>query len=80
MCLVQEPALVEPNQLDKTCLMTLSLYFQVPNSAVMCNIREIQCRVCSFLHQVFIADPNMIKLVHFQVRLIISAEIEVEYC
>jgi len=36
------------------------------NSAVMYTIREIQCRVCSFLHQVFIADPNMVKLVHFQ--------------
>ena len=30
------------------------------------SLREIQCLVCSYLHQVFIADPNMAKLVHFQ--------------
>nr|CAG4642304.1 EOG090X0154 [Evadne anonyx] len=28
--------------------------------------REIQSIVCSFLHQLFIADPNLVKLVHFQ--------------
>ncbi|KXJ29444.1 Integrator complex subunit 2 [Exaiptasia diaphana] len=31
-----------------------------------CVLREIQCRVCSSLHQMFIADPNIAKLVHFQ--------------
>nr|CAG4640631.1 EOG090X0154 [Eulimnadia texana] len=30
------------------------------------DLREIQSIVCSFLHQVFIADPNLAKLVHFQ--------------
>ncbi|KAK6190857.1 hypothetical protein SNE40_002632 [Patella caerulea] len=30
------------------------------------NIREIQCLVCQYLHQAFIADPNLAKLVHFQ--------------
>ena len=29
--------------------------------------REIQSIICSFLHQLFIADPNLVKLVHFQV-------------
>ncbi|KAK3730826.1 hypothetical protein QZH41_009941 [Actinostola sp. cb2023] len=31
-----------------------------------CILREIQCRVCSSLHQMFIADPSIAKLVHFQ--------------
>lgn len=30
------------------------------------ELREIQSIVCSFLHQLFIADPNLVKLVHFQ--------------
>nr|XP_006823115.1 PREDICTED: integrator complex subunit 2-like [Saccoglossus kowalevskii] len=29
-------------------------------------LREVQCQVCSLLHQMFIADPNIAKLVHFQ--------------
>ncbi|XP_077996243.1 integrator complex subunit 2-like [Glandiceps talaboti] len=29
-------------------------------------IREVQCQVCSLLHQMFIADPNIAKLIHFQ--------------
>jgi len=29
-------------------------------------LREIQCRVCSQLHQMFIAVPDIAKLVHFQ--------------
>ncbi|CAK8692806.1 unnamed protein product [Clavelina lepadiformis] len=28
--------------------------------------REVQCLVCSTLHQMFIEDPNVAKLVHFQ--------------
>ncbi|XP_048582667.1 integrator complex subunit 2 isoform X2 [Nematostella vectensis] len=31
-----------------------------------CVLREIKCRVCSSLHQMFIADPSLAKLVHFQ--------------
>ena len=30
------------------------------------ELREIRSIVCSFLHQLFIADPNLVKLVHFQ--------------
>ena len=30
--------------------------------------REVQCLICSILHQMFIEDPNVAKLVHFQVR------------
>ena len=29
-------------------------------------LREVQCLVCSYLHQTFIAEPSMVKLVHFQ--------------
>ncbi|XP_046325730.2 integrator complex subunit 2-like isoform X2 [Haliotis rufescens] len=30
------------------------------------DLREVQCLIFSHLHQVFIADPNLAKLVHFQ--------------
>lgn len=29
--------------------------------------REVQCLICSAVHQIFIADPSVAKLVHFQV-------------
>ncbi|XP_078235418.1 integrator complex subunit 2 [Pogona vitticeps] len=34
--------------------------------SLLCNLREVQCLVCCLLHQMFIADPNIAKLVHFQ--------------
>lgn len=34
----------------------------------MWSLREIRSVVCSYLHQVFIADPSLAKLVHFQVH------------
>jgi integrator complex subunit 2 len=34
---------------------------------LLCNLREVQCLVCCLLHQMYIADPNIAKLVHFQV-------------
>uniref|UniRef100_A0AAY5EYU6 Integrator complex subunit 2 n=1 Tax=Electrophorus electricus TaxID=8005 RepID=A0AAY5EYU6_ELEEL len=30
------------------------------------DLREVQCLICCLLHQMFIADPNIAKLVHFQ--------------
>ncbi|KAK2149074.1 hypothetical protein LSH36_469g02035 [Paralvinella palmiformis] len=33
---------------------------------LLSDLREVQCLVCSRLHQMFIADPNLVKLVHFQ--------------
>ncbi|KAM8975093.1 integrator complex subunit 2 [Pelodytes ibericus] len=33
---------------------------------LLCNLREVQCLICCLLHQMFIADPNIAKLVHFQ--------------
>lgn len=59
----QESAIVQI--LLEICLPTEEERQQSDNAA-MHTLREIQCRVCSFLHQVFIADPNMVKLVHFQ--------------
>lgn len=35
------------------------------------TLREIRGVVCSFLHQMFIADPPLAKLVHFQVVFLI---------
>ncbi|CAH0382391.1 unnamed protein product [Bemisia tabaci] len=29
-------------------------------------LREVRSVICSFLHQIFIAEPNLVKLVHFQ--------------
>lgn len=29
-------------------------------------LREIRSIICSHLHQVFIADPSLVKLIHFQ--------------
>ncbi|GAB1607223.1 integrator complex subunit 2-like [Argonauta hians] len=35
-------------------------------TSLLSNLREVQCLICCFLHQMFIADPNLAKLVHFQ--------------
>lgn len=35
----------------------------------MMTLREVRGVVCSFLHQMFIADPPLAKLVHFQVLI-----------
>ena len=32
-------------------------------------VREIQCLICSHLHQMFITDPPLAKLLHFQVNI-----------
>ncbi|EGV98908.1 Integrator complex subunit 2 [Cricetulus griseus] len=34
---------------------------------LLCNLREVQCLICCLLHQMYIADPNIAKLVHFQI-------------
>ena len=33
---------------------------------VLSDLKEIQSLVCSYLHEAFIADPTLAKLVHFQ--------------
>uniref|UniRef100_A0A674N1G6 Integrator complex subunit 2 n=1 Tax=Takifugu rubripes TaxID=31033 RepID=A0A674N1G6_TAKRU len=34
--------------------------------SLLSDLREVQCLICCLLHQMFIADPNIAKLVHFQ--------------
>lgn len=38
--------------------------------SLLCNLREVQCLICCLLHQMYIADPNIVKLVHFQVSFL----------
>uniref|UniRef100_A0A8C2KHR5 Integrator complex subunit 2 n=1 Tax=Cyprinus carpio TaxID=7962 RepID=A0A8C2KHR5_CYPCA len=33
---------------------------------LLSDLREVQCLICCLLHQMFIADPNIAKLLHFQ--------------
>uniref|UniRef100_A0A3B5KFN0 Integrator complex subunit 2 n=1 Tax=Takifugu rubripes TaxID=31033 RepID=A0A3B5KFN0_TAKRU len=35
---------------------------------LLSDLREVQCLICCLLHQMFIADPNIAKLVHFQIN------------
>ncbi|KAL3858011.1 hypothetical protein ACJMK2_012627 [Sinanodonta woodiana] len=35
-------------------------------TGLLSNLREVQCLICSYIHQSFISDPNLAKLVHFQ--------------
>lgn len=39
---------------------------QEPEASLFSDLREVQCLICCLLHQMFIADPNIAKLVHFQ--------------
>ncbi len=31
-------------------------------------LQEIRCLLCSYLHHTFIDQPNLVKLLHFQVN------------
>uniref|UniRef100_A0A8C5UGN5 Integrator complex subunit 2 n=1 Tax=Malurus cyaneus samueli TaxID=2593467 RepID=A0A8C5UGN5_9PASS len=42
--------------------------------SLLCNLREVQCLICCLLHQMYIADPNIVKLVHFQGCSILKLE------
>jgi integrator complex subunit 2 len=35
-------------------------------TGLLSDLREVQGLICTHLHQVFISDPNIAKLVHFQ--------------
>ncbi|XP_062870310.1 integrator complex subunit 2 isoform X2 [Trichomycterus rosablanca] len=39
---------------------------QQSSGVLLSDLREVQCLICCMLHQMFIADPNIAKLVHFQ--------------
>ncbi|XP_068086623.1 integrator complex subunit 2 [Anabrus simplex] len=47
----------------ESCLMTEE---DKTHPGQMWALREVRSLVCSYLHQVFIADPGLAKLVHFQ--------------
>jgi hypothetical protein len=51
------------NQLD----FTYYFLFMQRKLGQLWALREVRSLVCSFLHQVFIADTSLAKLVHFQV-------------
>ena len=38
-------------------------------------VQEVQSLVCCYLHEAFIAEPTLAKLVHFQVRMIIWGQL-----
>lgn len=46
-----------------------------PEGGLLSDLREVQCLICCLLHQMFIADPNIAKLVHFQVTQWQSSEV-----
>ncbi|KAL5467653.1 hypothetical protein EMCRGX_G031914 [Ephydatia muelleri] len=60
----QESAVVQ--LLLEICLPTKEDKAQCNLGPQLSALREIQCLVCSYIHQAFIADPNLAKLVHFQ--------------
>ncbi|EEC07439.1 integrator complex subunit, putative, partial [Ixodes scapularis] len=39
---------------------------QMKDDGFLTDLREVQTLVCTHLHQVFISDPNLVRLVHFQ--------------
>lgn len=41
---------------------------ELSESSLLTNLKEVQSLICSYLHEAFITDPNLAKLVHFQVR------------
>ncbi|XP_036054046.1 integrator complex subunit 2 isoform X2 [Onychomys torridus] len=45
---------------------TLDKEVEDGEGSLLCNLREVQCLICCLLHQMYIADPNIAKLVHFQ--------------
>ncbi|XP_041052827.1 integrator complex subunit 2 isoform X3 [Carcharodon carcharias] len=51
-------------QQDQTDGLSESL--ENTRETLLSNVREVQCLICCLLHQMFIADPNIAKLVHFQ--------------
>lgn len=48
-------------------IISRRIFFLQRSKARRWSLREAQSLICSFLHQSFIADPSLCKLVHFQV-------------
>ncbi|XP_041348716.1 integrator complex subunit 2-like [Gigantopelta aegis] len=57
---------------QESAIIQILLEICLPNndsekdSSQLSNRREVECLIYSYIHQVFIADPNLAKLVHFQ--------------
>ncbi len=47
----------------------VQILLEASRSVAHSHVREVKL-ICSYLHETFINDPNLAKLVHFQVRLI----------
>lgn len=47
----------------------LDLFLLIKQKSNELVSREIQCIVCSFIHQMFIDNANLAELVHFQVNM-----------
>lgn len=52
---------------------TLPLQLSQPFGPLLSVQREMVCLICSHLHQVFIGNPTVAKLVHFQVSSDLSS-------
>uniref|UniRef100_A0A671LB17 Integrator complex subunit 2-like n=1 Tax=Sinocyclocheilus anshuiensis TaxID=1608454 RepID=A0A671LB17_9TELE len=50
----------------EVCLPPPQEELSVQSGGLLSDLREVQCLICCLLHQMFIADPNIAKLVHFQ--------------
>lgn len=62
MYMLQESAAVQ--MLLETCIEN---YLDKTTPGRQWALQEVRSLVCSYLHQVFIADTMLCKLVHFQV-------------
>ncbi len=47
--------------------IVLDLFLLIKQKSNELVSREIQCIICSFLHQMFIDNTNLAEFVHFQV-------------
>uniref|UniRef100_A0A7N8YD75 Integrator complex subunit 2 n=1 Tax=Mastacembelus armatus TaxID=205130 RepID=A0A7N8YD75_9TELE len=57
---------VTREELKNALLAAQSLLKNIREGGLLSDLREVQCLICCLLHQMFIADPNIAKLVHFQ--------------
>jgi len=72
LILTQESAAIQillecclPDNLPQT-LPSIKENQSVGSSSKLSSLQEVQSLICSYLHQAFITDPNLAKLVHFQ--------------
>ncbi|XP_023216646.1 integrator complex subunit 2-like [Centruroides sculpturatus] len=50
----------------------------VEKNGLLTELREVQSLICSHVHQVFISDPHLAKLVHFQIEFVYVGNEQVE--